>query len=78
MKDYKVELYSCEKKHVSVPPRSFPYHVHARVADSLENMIKNGVIEGDSCTEPVPQVFCVVIVPRDYGYLRVTFDGRTW
>ena len=72
MKDYKVKVYSCEKKHVSVPPRSFSYHVHARVADSLENMIKNGVIEGDSCIEPAP-----VIVPRDYGSLRVTFDART-
>lgn len=63
---------------MSVRPRPFPYHIYARVADSLKNMIKNGVIEGDPCIEPAPQVFCVVIVPKDYGSLRVTFDARTW
>ena len=42
MKDYQVKLYSDEKrKPVLVPPRSVPYHLQARVADSLENMIKN-------------------------------------
>ena len=63
---------------MSLPPRSFLYHLHARVADYLENMIKNGVIEEDPSIEPAPRVSCVVIVPRDYGSLRVTFDARTW
>ena len=67
-----------KKKRVSVPPRSFRYHIYARVADSLKNMIKNGVIEGDPCIEPAPQVFYVVIVPRDDGSMRVNFGTRTW
>ena len=46
MKGYQVKLYSDEKiEPVAVPPRSASYHLQARVADSLANGIKNGVIE---------------------------------
>ena len=46
MEGYQVKLYSDEKiEPVAVPPRSAPYHLQARVTDSLANEIKNGVIE---------------------------------
>ena len=55
MKDYQVKLYSDEKiKPVAVPPRSVPYHLQARVADSLANVIKDGVIEEHPSNEPAP------------------------
>ena len=55
MKDYQVKLYSDEKiKPVTVPPRSVPYHLQARVGDSLANVIKDGVIEEHPISEPAP------------------------
>ena len=55
MKAYQVKLYSEEKvKPVAVSQRSVPYHLQARVADSLENMIKNGVIEERPSNEVAP------------------------
>ena len=55
MKDYQVKLYPDEKiKPVAVPPRSVPYHLQARVPDSLANMIKNKVIEEHPNIEPAP------------------------
>ena len=43
-KDYQVKLYSDEKiKPVAVPLRPVPYLLQTSVADSLENMVKNGV-----------------------------------
>lgn len=55
MKDYQVKLYSDEKlKPVAVPPRSVPDHLKVRVADSLENMIKNDVIEKHPNNELAP------------------------
>ena len=55
MKDCQVKLYSDEKiKPVAVPPRSVPYHLQARVADSLANLIKDGVIEEHPSNEPAP------------------------
>ena len=49
--------------------------VPPRVADSLEDMVKNGVIEEHLSNEPVPWVSCAVIVPKDDGSLRVTLDA---
>ena len=77
MKDYQVKLFSVEKiKPVTVLPRSVPYHLQARVADSLENMIKNGVIEERPSNELAPWVSCAVIAPIDDGSLCVTLDAR--
>ena len=76
MKDYQGNFYSGEKKLVAVSPRSVPHHLQDRVADSLENIIKIGVVEEHPSNELVPRVSCVVIVTRDDGSLRVTFDAR--
>ena len=76
IKDYQVKLYPDEKiRPVVVPPRSVLYHLQARVADSLENMIKNGVIEEHPSNEPAPWVSCAVILPKHDGSLRLTLDG---
>ena len=76
MKDYKIKLYSDEKvKPVAVPARSVPYHLQDRVADSLENMMKNGVIEERSSNEPAPWDLCAVAVPKDDGSLSVNLDA---
>ena len=73
VKHYQVNIYSDEKmKPVAVPPRSVPYELQATVADSLENMTKNGVIEEHPSKEPAPWVSCIVIAPKDDGSLRVT------
>ena len=77
MKDYQVKLYSDGKiKHVADPPRPVPYHLQSRVADSLVNMIKNGVIEEHPSNELVPWVSCAVTVPKNDDSLRVTLDAR--
>ena len=79
MKDYQVKLYSDGKiKPVPVPPRSVPYHLQARVADSLESMIKNSIIEEHTSNELPPWMSCAVIVPKDDGFLRVTLDARNF
>ena len=56
MKNYQMKLYSDENvKPVAVSPSSTPYQLPpARVADSIDNMIKDGVIEEHSNNEPAP------------------------
>ena len=77
MKDYQVKLYSDEKlKPVAVPPRSVPDHLKVRVADSLENMIKNDVIEKHPNNELAPWVSCAVIFPKADSSLCVTLDAH--
>ena len=62
-KVYQVKLNSDEKsKPVAVPKRPFPYPFHARVPGSLENMIKNSVIEEHPSKESAPWVPCAVII----------------
>ena len=80
MKDDQVKLYSDGKiKPFPVPPRSVPYHLQARVADSWERMIiKNCIIEEHTSNELPPWVSCAVIVPKDDGSLRVTLDARNF
>ena len=42
LNNYQVKLYFDENiKPVAVPPRTIPYHLLARVADSINNMIKD-------------------------------------
>ena len=77
MKNYQVKLYSDENvKPVAIPPRTIPYHLRARVADSIDNMIKDGVIEEHPNNEPAPWVSCAVVVPKDDSSLRTTLDAR--
>ena len=63
---------------MAVSQRSVPYHLQARVADSLENMIKNGVIEERPRNEPAPWVFGALIVQKDDGSLRVTLNAHNF
>ena len=74
-KDYQVKLYSAEKiKPVLVP--TVPYILQAGVVDSLENMIKNDVIEERPNNEAAPLVPCAVIFPKDDHSLHVTLDAH--
>ena len=76
MKNYQVKLYSGENvKPVAVPPRTIPYHLWARVADSIDNMIKDRVIEEHDNNEPAPWVSCAVVFPKDDSSLRITLDA---
>ena len=64
LNNYQVKLYFDENvKPVAVPPRTIPYHLQTRVADSLDSMIKDGVIEEHPSNEPAPWVSCAVVVP---------------
>ena len=77
MKNYAVKFYSDEKlKPTSVSARAIPCHLQARAIDSLENMIKHGVIEEHQSNEPVSWVSCAVIATKDDSSLRVTLDAR--
>ena len=61
---------------MAVPPRTIPYHLQARVADSINNMIKDSVIEEHPSSEPALWVSCAVVVPKSDGSLRITLDAR--
>ena len=63
-------------KPVAVLSRSVHYHFQTRVADSLENMIKNGVIEEHPRDELVPWVSCAGIVPQHDSSLCLTLDAH--
>ena len=77
LNNYQVKLYFDENvKPVAVPPRTIPYHLQTRVADSIDNMIKDGVIEEHPSNEPAPWVSCAVVVPKPDGSLRITLDAR--
>ena len=68
-----MKLYSDENvKPVAVPPRTIPYHLRASVADSIDNMIKDEVIEEHLNNEPAPWVSCAVVVSKDDGSLCIT------
>ena len=74
MKNCQVKLYSDENvKSVAVPPRTIPYHLRARVADSI-NIIKDGVIEEHPNNKPAPWMSCAVVVPKDDSSLRTILD----
>ena len=76
MKNYQVKFYSDEKiKSVAVKPRSAPYNLQARVADSLENLIKNDVIEEHVSNKAEPWVSCAVVAPKDGDSLRAWYFG---
>ena len=76
MKNYQVKLYSDENvKHVAFPPRTIHYHLWARVADSIDNMIKDGVNEEHPNNEPAPWVSCAVVVPKGVGSCFITLDA---
>ena len=71
-----MKLYSDENvKPVAVLPRTILYHLWARVADSIDNMRKDGVIEEHPNNKPAPWVSCAVVVPKDDGSLRITSDA---
>ena len=77
MKNYQVKLYSDENvKPVVVPPRTIPCHIRARVADSIDNMRKDGVIKEHPNNKPAPWVSCSVVLPKDDDSLRITLDAR--
>ena len=77
LNNYQVKLYFDENvKPVAVPPRTIPYHLQTRVADSLNSMIKHGVIEEHPSNEPALWVSCAVVVPKPDGSLRITLDAR--
>lgn len=62
-------------KPVLVSSRSVPYNLQARVADSIENLIQNGVIEEHPSNELMSWVSYAVIVQEDDGSLGVTLDA---
>ena len=85
MKNYQVKLYSDENvKPVVVPPRTIPYHIRARVADSIDNMRKDGIIKEHPNNKPAPWVSCSVVLQlsktpmtiKDDDSLRITLDAR--
>ena len=65
-----------EVKPVSIPPRSFPYHLKERAQRAIDDMVKEGVIEEHPVDEPAPWVSNVVLAPKTDGQLRVTLDAR--
>ena len=65
MKNHQVKLYTDNTvKPIAVPPRPIPYHLKARVNNSIETMIKDGVIEEYPPNEPAPWISCAIIVPK--------------
>ena len=62
-------------KPVLVSSRSVPYNLQARVADSIENLIQNGVIEEHPSNELMSWVSYAVIVQEDDGSLGATLDA---
>ena len=68
LKDYQVKLFTDSSiKPVAVPPRVIPYHLRARVYDSIKEMIRDGAIEEHPVNEPVEWVSCAVIIPKSDG-----------
>ena len=68
-----MKLYSDENvKPVAVSPSSIPYHLRARVVDSINNMIKDGVTEEHPNNEPAPWLSYPAVVPKDDDLLRIT------
>ena len=77
MKNYQVKLYSDQNvKPVTVPPRTIPYHPQVRVANSVDNMIKDGVIEEHPNNKHAPWMSCAVVFPKDDGSLHIPLDRR--
>ena len=77
MKNYQVKLYSDQNvKPVAVPPRTIPYHLQVRVANSVDNMIKDGVIEEHPNNKHAPWVSCAVVFLKDDGSLHIPLDSR--
>ena len=76
MKNYQVKLYSDKiVKPVAILPRAILFHLRDRVADSIDNMIKDEIIEEHPNNEPAPWVSCAVVVPKDDGSLRITLEA---
>ena len=63
-------------KPVNIPPRSFPYHLKERAQRSIDEMVKQGVIEEHPTQEPAPWVSNAVLAPKSDGQIRVTLDAR--
>lgn len=59
-------------KCMAVPQRSVPYQIQARVDNSIEIILENGVIEEYPSNEPASWVFSAVTVPKDT--LHLTLD----
>ena len=76
LQNYQVKLYTDNSiKPVSVPPRSVPYYLKARVSDVIDIMLKEGVIEEHPINDPSPWVSCTVIVPKTDGFIHITLDA---
>ena len=59
-------------KCMAVSQRSVPYQIQARVDNSLEIILENGVIEEYPSDEPASWVLSAVTVPKDT--LHLTLD----
>ena len=63
-------------KPVNVPPRSIPYHLQERAQRTIDEMIKQDVIEEQPSNEPAPWVSNAVLTPKPDGSIRMTLDAR--
>ena len=57
LRNYQVKPYTNSSiKPVTVPPGSVPYHLKARVSDTIDNTLKEGVIEEHHMNDSSPWV----------------------
>ena len=63
-------------KPVVSSPRATPYHMRERISKTIEQMIKDDVIEEHPVGEPAPWISNPVFVAKPDGSIRVTLDAR--
>ena len=77
LRNHQVKLFTDQNiRPVTVPPRTIPYHLKARVDEAISQMEESGVIEPHPMDEPAPWVSCAQIVPKPDGEVRITLDAR--
>ena len=62
-------------KPVAEPPRRVHYHLQSRVAEAVQSMLADDIIEEHPSGEEAPWVSNLVVVPKDDGGIRVTLGA---